>query len=100
MNKDIARSNNDSESIPCNERDGNWITYNENIFKALKKPADDNSFNNGGKKIDIQTPETGNIVTRFSLLSSSLTFSLSLNNISEPETYCISNLTDSEEKEI
>ena len=47
------------------------------------------------KKIDIQTPETGNIVTRFSLLSSSLTFSLSLNNISEPETSFISNLTDS-----
>ena len=50
MNKDIARSNNDSESIPCKERDGNWITCNENIFKTLKKPADDNSFNNGGKK--------------------------------------------------
>ena len=68
MDKDIARSSSYSESTPCKERDGKWITGNENIFKALKKPADDKSFNNGGKKIDIQTPETGNICYSFLII--------------------------------
>ena len=36
-----------------------------NIFKALKKPADDNSFNSGGKKVDIKTPGTGKICYSF-----------------------------------
>ena len=62
MDKDIAGSNSDSESISYTERDGKWIIDNENIFKeGLKKPVAGNSFNNGGKKVDIQTTEAGNI---------------------------------------
>ena len=68
MDKNIAGSNSDSESIPYKERDGKWITGNENIFKALKKPVADNSFNNGGKKVDIQTPETCNICYSFLII--------------------------------
>ena len=75
MDKDVARSNSDSESIPCKERDEKWITGNENILNALKKPADDNSFNNGGKKQIFRLLKLAIFATPFSLLSSSLSFS-------------------------
>ena len=65
MDKYITGSNSDSESIPCKERNEKWITDYENIFKALKKPADENSFNSGGKKVDIKTPGTGKICYSF-----------------------------------
>ena len=98
MNKNLAQSNSDSDSLPCKERDGTWITGNENIFKVLKKPADHNSFNNGDKKQIFRLVKQAIFSTPFSLLPSSLTFSSSLNNVSESKTSTSSNLTDSEKK--
>ena len=56
--EDIAGSNSDAESIPYKERFGKWNVENENIFKeGGKEPVADNSLNNGGEKVDTQTPE-------------------------------------------
>ena len=56
----MTGNNSDSESIPYKERDEKWIIDNENIFKEGPwKSVTDNSCNNGDKKLNIQTSETG-----------------------------------------
>ena len=55
---DIGGSNSNAESIPRKGRYGEWIVENEKIFKGCKEPVADNSFNNGGEKVDTQIPES------------------------------------------
>ena len=60
--EDIAGSNSDAESIPYEERYGKLNVENRNIFKeGRKEPVADNSLNNGGDKVDTQTPESQEI---------------------------------------
>ena len=55
----IAVSNSNAESIPCKERYGKWTVENANIFKeGFKEPVGGNSFNNGGEKINTETPQS------------------------------------------
>ena len=96
MDKYIARSNIDSKSIPCKERDGKWTTGNEYIFKSLLRNQQVTivlTMVTKEKRI-FRLLKQEIFATAFSLFPSSLTFSSLLNNIFEPETSSSSNLTD------
>ena len=55
--QDIAGSRSDAESIPYKERYGKWSIENKNILIGCKDPIANNSFNDGGEKVNTPTPE-------------------------------------------